>query len=47
MRLVTFKRAGHAPEAGVLSENRVIGLGKDMLSVLATGVVRLPSRGRQ
>ncbi len=42
MRLVTFKRPGHAPEAGLLSEagTEVIGLGTDMLSICAEGGTR-------
>jgi 2-keto-4-pentenoate hydratase/2-oxohepta-3-ene-1,7-dioic acid hydratase in catechol pathway len=39
MRLVTFRRDGAAPEAGMLSGNRVMGMGTDMLSVLAAGKV--------
>src|SRR5579862_5099061 len=41
MRLVTFRRNGGAPEAGVLSDNKVTGLGMDMLSVIAAG--RIPA----
>lgn len=37
MRLVTFSKAGGAPEAGVLSGDKVTGLGTDMLSVIASG----------
>jgi 2-keto-4-pentenoate hydratase/2-oxohepta-3-ene-1,7-dioic acid hydratase in catechol pathway len=37
MKLVTFLRTSGAPEAGVLSGDRVIGLGTDMLSVIASG----------
>ena len=39
MRLVTFRRPGVAPEAGLLSGDKVIGLGTDMLSVIAAGRV--------
>jgi 2-keto-4-pentenoate hydratase/2-oxohepta-3-ene-1,7-dioic acid hydratase in catechol pathway len=35
MRLVTFKRQGAPPEAGVLSGGKVTSLGKDMLSAIA------------
>ncbi|HEY6300322.1 MAG TPA: fumarylacetoacetate hydrolase family protein, partial [Candidatus Binatus sp.] len=37
MRLVTFRRPGGAPEAGVISGETVTGLGSDMLSVIASG----------
>ncbi|HLX42700.1 MAG TPA: fumarylacetoacetate hydrolase family protein [Bryobacteraceae bacterium] len=37
MKLVTFHRAGAAPEAGIVVENKVHGLGADMLSVIAAG----------
>ncbi len=38
MRLVTFQPAGAAPQAGiVMPDGRVIGLGRDMLSVIAAG----------
>jgi 2-keto-4-pentenoate hydratase/2-oxohepta-3-ene-1,7-dioic acid hydratase in catechol pathway len=37
MKLVTFSASGSAPQAGILSADRVIGLGTDMLSVIATG----------
>jgi 2-keto-4-pentenoate hydratase/2-oxohepta-3-ene-1,7-dioic acid hydratase in catechol pathway len=43
MKLITFRRPGSAPEAGVLSENRVTGTGMDMLSVIAAG--KLPAPG--
>jgi 2-keto-4-pentenoate hydratase/2-oxohepta-3-ene-1,7-dioic acid hydratase in catechol pathway len=41
MRLVTFKRPGEAPEAGIISESgtEVTGLGTDMLSICAEGRV--------
>jgi len=42
MRLVTFRRDGGAPEAGVLSDGKVTGLGMDMLSVIASGRVPEP-----
>jgi 2-keto-4-pentenoate hydratase/2-oxohepta-3-ene-1,7-dioic acid hydratase in catechol pathway len=35
MKLVTFRRAGAAPEAGIVVDNKVQGLGADMLSVIA------------
>jgi 2-keto-4-pentenoate hydratase/2-oxohepta-3-ene-1,7-dioic acid hydratase in catechol pathway len=38
MRLVTFQPAGAAPQAGVaMPDGRIIGLGRDMLSVIADG----------
>jgi 2-keto-4-pentenoate hydratase/2-oxohepta-3-ene-1,7-dioic acid hydratase in catechol pathway len=38
MRLVTFQSVGTAPQAGVATpDGRVIGLGRDMLSVIAEG----------
>ncbi|HWZ30832.1 MAG TPA: fumarylacetoacetate hydrolase family protein [Bryobacteraceae bacterium] len=37
MKLVTFKRGGAVPEAGVLAGNKVTGLGVDILSVIASG----------
>jgi 2-keto-4-pentenoate hydratase/2-oxohepta-3-ene-1,7-dioic acid hydratase in catechol pathway len=38
MRLVTFQRAGAAPQAGILTPGgRITGLGIDMLAVIATG----------
>src|SRR5215470_2123708 len=43
MRLVTFERSGAAPEAGVVSEDRVTGLGMDMISICASGRVPEPS----
>jgi len=40
MRLVTFQvEVGSTPKAGVISGNQVIGLGKDMLSVIAAGTL--------
>ena len=40
MRLVTFQsEAGSTPQAGVLSGNQVIGLGKDMLAVIGVGTL--------
>ncbi len=40
MRLVTFQaEAGSTPEAGIVSGNQVIGLGQDMLSVIAAGTL--------
>ena len=38
MRLVTFQGAGIVPQAGIVSGDRVIGLGKDMLSVIAESI---------
>lgn len=40
MKLVTFTRGGAAPEAGVLQGDTVMGLGTDMLSVIATGDIK-------
>src|SRR5437016_8666980 len=37
MRLVTFQRAGAAPEAGVLRGNEITGLSTDMISICAAG----------
>jgi 2-keto-4-pentenoate hydratase/2-oxohepta-3-ene-1,7-dioic acid hydratase in catechol pathway len=37
MKLVTFRRDGGAPEAGILAGDKVSGLGMDMLSVIASG----------
>src|SRR5665213_3961861 len=44
MRLVTFEaEAGSTPQAGIVSGDQVIGLGQDMLSVIAAGT--LPALG--
>jgi 2-keto-4-pentenoate hydratase/2-oxohepta-3-ene-1,7-dioic acid hydratase in catechol pathway len=37
MKLVTFRRAGAAPEAGIVNGNKIQGLGSGMLSVIAAG----------
>jgi 2-keto-4-pentenoate hydratase/2-oxohepta-3-ene-1,7-dioic acid hydratase in catechol pathway len=37
MRLVTFQGPGIPPQAGIVSGDRVEGLGKEMLSVIAAG----------
>jgi len=37
MRLISFRAPGGAPEAGILSDGKVTGLGQDMLSVIASG----------
>jgi 2-keto-4-pentenoate hydratase/2-oxohepta-3-ene-1,7-dioic acid hydratase in catechol pathway len=37
MRLVTFQAPGRTPEAGIISGTDVIGLGQDMISVIASG----------
>jgi 2-keto-4-pentenoate hydratase/2-oxohepta-3-ene-1,7-dioic acid hydratase in catechol pathway len=37
MKLVTFSKSGKAPEAGIVSGDRVSGLGTDMLSLIASG----------
>jgi 2-keto-4-pentenoate hydratase/2-oxohepta-3-ene-1,7-dioic acid hydratase in catechol pathway len=39
MRLVTFQSEGRAPQAGIVqADNRITGLGMDMISVIAAGV---------
>lgn len=43
MKLVTFRRPGSAPEAGILSGNRVAGTGMDMLSAVAAGKLPAPN----
>jgi 2-keto-4-pentenoate hydratase/2-oxohepta-3-ene-1,7-dioic acid hydratase in catechol pathway len=45
MRLVTFQPLGKGatPQAGIVSADRVVGLGRDMLSVIASG--RPPDSG--
>jgi 2-keto-4-pentenoate hydratase/2-oxohepta-3-ene-1,7-dioic acid hydratase in catechol pathway len=45
MRLVTFQAPGRAPEAGIISGDDVIGLGRDMLSVIAAGQAPAASGG--
>jgi 2-keto-4-pentenoate hydratase/2-oxohepta-3-ene-1,7-dioic acid hydratase in catechol pathway len=45
MRLVTFQASGRAPEAGIVSGTDVIGLGQDMLSVIAAGKPPAPTNG--
>jgi len=37
MRLVTFSRDGSAAQAGVISGDKINGLGSDMISVIASG----------
>jgi 2-keto-4-pentenoate hydratase/2-oxohepta-3-ene-1,7-dioic acid hydratase in catechol pathway len=37
MKLVTFQHTGAAPEAGLVSADQIIGLGVDMLSLIASG----------
>ena len=37
MRLVTFQGDSSSPQAGIVSGDTVMGLGKDMLSVIAAG----------
>ena len=40
MRLVTFQaEVGSTPQAGIVAGDQVIGLGQDMLSVIATGTL--------
>lgn len=43
MKLVTFRAPGGVAEAGILTDGRVTGLGRDMLSVIGSGVVPEPS----
>lgn len=43
MRLVTFKRGGSPPEAGLVRDGRVFGLGTDMLALCAAGRIPEPS----
>jgi 2-keto-4-pentenoate hydratase/2-oxohepta-3-ene-1,7-dioic acid hydratase in catechol pathway len=38
MRLATFQSSGGAPEAGIVVNDRIIGTGTDMISVIAAGV---------
>lgn len=45
MRLVTFQVPGRPAEAGIVAGNEVIGLGRDMLSVLAAGGVPTAAGG--
>lgn len=45
MRLVTFQIPGRPAEAGIVAGNEVIGLGRDMLSVLASGGVPAAAGG--
>jgi 2-keto-4-pentenoate hydratase/2-oxohepta-3-ene-1,7-dioic acid hydratase in catechol pathway len=37
MKLVTFKRGGGAPEAGIADGGKVFGLGIDMIAMIASG----------
>ena len=39
MRLVTFTHGGSKPEAGLIRDDKVIGLGTDMISICASGRV--------
>ncbi|HXP83386.1 MAG TPA: fumarylacetoacetate hydrolase family protein [Bryobacteraceae bacterium] len=43
MRLVTFQRAGDAPQAGLVSGNQVTPLGTDMISICAAMKVPEPT----
>jgi 2-keto-4-pentenoate hydratase/2-oxohepta-3-ene-1,7-dioic acid hydratase in catechol pathway len=43
MRLVTFARQGAQPEAGVVRDGQIAGLGMDMLAVCAMGKVPEPN----
>ena len=43
MKLVTFRPPGGVPEAGILEGDRVIGLGRDMISVISSGITPQPS----
>jgi 2-keto-4-pentenoate hydratase/2-oxohepta-3-ene-1,7-dioic acid hydratase in catechol pathway len=42
MKLVTFIGAGSKPEAGVVRDKQVIGLGADMISICASGEIPEP-----
>lgn len=42
MKLVTFARPGTMPEAGLVRDGRVAGLGADMISICASGQVPEP-----
>ena len=43
MKLVTFRPAGGVPEAGILDGERVVGLGREMLSVISSGILPQPT----
>lgn len=43
MKLVTFHAPSGVPEAGILQDGRITGLGRDMLSVIASGISPQPS----
>jgi 2-keto-4-pentenoate hydratase/2-oxohepta-3-ene-1,7-dioic acid hydratase in catechol pathway len=44
MRLVTFRHGSAVPEAGILVDDKVLGLGIDMLSVIASGKPVAPAQ---
>jgi 2-keto-4-pentenoate hydratase/2-oxohepta-3-ene-1,7-dioic acid hydratase in catechol pathway len=43
MKLVTFRPPGGVPEAGIFRDGQVIGLGREMLSVIASETLPEPS----
>src|ERR1700722_9927257 len=43
MRLATFARAGGTPQAGIIDGEKVSGIGSDMISVISTGAVPVPT----
>lgn len=43
MKLVTFRAAGGVPEAGILRDGQVVGLGRDLLAVIASANLPQPS----
>src|SRR5262245_50976016 len=43
MRLVTFQSAGHAPQAGIISGDKITPLGTDMISICAADRVPEPA----
>jgi len=43
MKLVTFRTAAGTPQAGIVEDGRVTALGRDMLSVIASGIAPEPA----
>jgi len=43
MKLVTFRPPGGVPEAGIFKDGRVTGLGRDIISVISSGIAPQPS----
>jgi 2-keto-4-pentenoate hydratase/2-oxohepta-3-ene-1,7-dioic acid hydratase in catechol pathway len=43
MKLVTFRTAAGTPQAGIVEDGRVTALGRDMLSVIASGIAPDPA----